>query len=431
VSSALALAALFATAVAVTQASAIDAFIPQSTGSAGGHSTGIAPRPTTVDPLELAGLAGLGVIALLLLLYFYRRRLFILCWIAAWGLAAASAFLTTWHYASVRVGHLAYGVAQFLGILSALTFVTSADAYRRRPQLGRRHALTLLAVLIWFALAPLALGTNAVFAPGHLLIAGGLAAAGLAHLTLLRETRLFGAAIVGAMLLLVAVSHVLLAINVPAPDAPEVGRVVLVDTGLYLLMAIGMQLMTFEDMTYELRLTNHRLESAQGKLRQLVTTDPLTGCRNRRFFDEIIGHEMQQHRRYQRPLSLLFVDVNRFKIINDTLGHQVGDRVLHRVAAFLMGHVRGADQVFRWGGDEFLILMSCREEEAQRKGEELQDAFVASPDAAALPPGVGLSVGCAEVPTDATDIMEIVRVADARMYRDKRRRRRETPARHS
>ena len=91
--------------------------------------------------------------------------------------------------------------------------------------------------------------------------------------------------------------------------------------------------MTFEDMTYELRRTNQRLETAQSKLRRMVITDPLTGCRNRRFFDEIIGRELQRHRRYGIPLSLLFVDIDRFKAINDTLGHEVGDDVLRQVAA--------------------------------------------------------------------------------------------------
>ena len=82
-----------------------------------------------------------------------------------------------------------------------------------------------------------------------------------------------------------------------------------------------MQLMTFEDMTCELRRANSRLESAQTELRQLVVTDALTGCRNRRFFDEVIARELNGHRRYGTPLSLLFVDIDQFKTINDTLGH--------------------------------------------------------------------------------------------------------------
>ena len=90
---------------------------------------------------------------------------------------------------------------------------------------------------------------------------------------------------------------------------------------VFLVTALGMQLMTFEDMTYELRRTNRRLESAQSELRQLVITDALTGMRNRRFFDEVIGRELQRHRRYGTPLSIVFIDVDRFKVINDTLGH--------------------------------------------------------------------------------------------------------------
>jgi diguanylate cyclase (GGDEF)-like protein len=153
----------------------------------------------------------------------------------------------------------------------------------------------------------------------------------------------------------------------------------------------------------------------------MVTTDALTGCRNRRYFDQVIGREIQRHRRYQIPLSLVFVDVDRFKAINDTLGHEAGDRVLQRVAAFLTRNVREADYVFRWGGDEFLIVMSCREREALRKGIELQGAFADSDDAKGLPEGVGLSIGCAEVTPDVTDITTLVKVADERMYVNKKR----------
>jgi diguanylate cyclase (GGDEF)-like protein len=180
-----------------------------------------------------------------------------------------------------------------------------------------------------------------------------------------------------------------------------------------------MQLMTFEDMTYELRLTNRRLESAQDELRDLVTRDALTGCRNRRFFDEVIGREVQRHRRYRIPLSLLFIDVDRFKAVNDTLGHEAGDRVLQQVAAFLINNVREADDVFRWGGDEFLILISCSLVQAERKAVELKLDFPHS-EPGGLPSGVGLSIGCAEVTPDASDIMAVVKMADGRMYQDKR-----------
>ena len=181
-----------------------------------------------------------------------------------------------------------------------------------------------------------------------------------------------------------------------------------------------MQLMTFEDMTYELRRTNRRLESAQSELRELVITDALTGCRNRRFFDEVIGREMQRHRRYGIPLSLA---VHRHRPLQGRSTTRSGTRPATAcssdVAAFLVRNIREADYVFRWGGDEFLILISCRLTAAERKASELKTIFSRT-ETATLPEGVGLSVGCAEVSADVTHVMAIVKDADERMYRDKK-----------
>ena len=172
----------------------------------------------------------------------------------------------------------------------------------------------------------------------------------------------------------------------------------------------------------------------------MVITDPLTGCRNRRFFEEIIGRELQRHRRYGIPMSVLFVDVDRFKAVNDTLGHDAGDRVLREVAAFLLSNIREADYVLpaeallanaaralRWGGDEFLILLSCGEEEARRRGTALQIDFARYSTAATLPTGVGLSIGSAEVTEEASDVMALIKLADERMYENKRAHRRNRP----
>ena len=380
----------------------------------------VAATQTSIDARTLGGITAL-VAGLLSLLYIYRRRTYIVCWVLAWTVTAMSLFLAAYEFDSVRVGDAAYGISQFLAIVGALVFVLGADAYRARLRLRREYALILLPLLIWFALAPIPLGTAAAFGPGHLLVAGAFAAAGIAHLSLLRQARLLGAAVVGVAFLLIAVVNVGLVFVVASEMNEALSRTVFATLALDLVAALGMQLMTFEDMTYELRVTNRRLESAQGELRHMVTTDPLTGCRNRRFFDDVIGREIQRHRRYRIPLSLVFVDVDRFKAINDTLGHEAGDRVLQRVAAFLTRNVREADYVFRWGGDEFLILMSCREDEAVRKATDLQAAFAESDDARGLPSGVGLSIGCAEVTADVTDITPIVKIADERMYRNKKR----------
>ena len=133
----------------------------------------------------------------------------------------------------------------------------------------------------------------------------------------------------------------------------------------------------------------------------------------------MIGRELQRHERYDVPLALLFVDIDRLKMVNDTLGHEAGDRLLEYVALFLKGNVREADYVFRWGGDEFLVLLSCTLDEAREKGTELTTTFRATLKTSGLPTGVGLSVVCSEVVTPTDDIMNRIREADEAMYRHK------------
>jgi diguanylate cyclase (GGDEF)-like protein len=372
-----------------------------------------------VTPRSLAGGAAAIIVGLLLLLYLHRRQVHILYWIGAWGCFAASMF-TGATRATGQLGAFVYGLSQFLGIASALFFLFAGDAYGPGRRLRHTQLLVLLPAAVWFLLAPVALGPAWVFGPGHLLMGLVLVVASAAHLLILRSARLLGAAMVGMMLLAVAFSDFWVALG-PRGDVSD--DLFLLQLALYFVIALGTQLMTFEDMTQELRTANGRLETAQSELRQMVVTDALTGCRNRRFFDEVITHELNNHRRYATPLSLLFVDVDHFKTINDTLGHSTGDRVLKEVAAFLMRKTRDADYVFRWGGDEFLLLLECREEEAVRRGRELQDEFAAPDVIGGLPPGVGLSVGSAEIAENADHVHDALKLADERMYANKRRSR--------
>jgi diguanylate cyclase (GGDEF)-like protein len=372
-----------------------------------------------VNPRLLLAVETAVIATLLLLLYIYRRRTYILWWMWGWFALSLGGLISAQPLRSDKLDAMAFGLAQFLRIVAGLLFVVATDAYRQTPRLRRVYGILLLPVAIWFTLAPAALGSVAVFAPGFLLVAGSMASAGVAHLLLARQGRLLGAALVGTILVGFAGLNAWLATLSGIPGSQPL----MVTLVLFLLAALGMQLMTFEDMTFELRRTNRRLEGAQSDLRQAVITDVLTGTRNRRFFDEVIGREMQRHRRYRTPMSIVFIDIDHFKMINDTRGHETGDEVLREVATFLLRHIREADYVFRWGGDEFLVLISCGEQEAIRRGRDLQAAFATSPVLADLPPGVGLSIGCVEVPGDATDIMPFIQVADERMYEDKKGRR--------
>jgi diguanylate cyclase (GGDEF)-like protein len=307
-----------------------------------------------------------------------------------------------------------------LHVGSVLLFLWSADLFRQTRLLRRRWLKPLAVLAAWFVLAPQLFGIGSVIAPAFALAAMLLVVTATMYAAVLLERRMIGAGLIALVLLGFAITNVTSAMTAPAAfGIASTSTLFLVNVVLSILAAVGIHLLIFEDMTYELRLTNRRLEAAREELLQAAITDPLTGCHNRRFLQQVQDRELKRHERFNLPLSLLFIDVDRFKAINDTLGHDAGDRVLKYVARFLKRHIREADYVFRWGGDEFLVLITCTEDEARRKAQMLKANFDAAPEAEALPPGIGLSVGWVEVPSGTTDLMPLVNEADTRMYKDK------------
>lgn len=109
------------------------------------------------------------------------------------------------------------------------------------------------------------------------------------------------------------------------------------------------------------------------RLKQLATTDALTGICNRRRFDEVLTSEINRAARFASPLSIILFDIDHFKHINDTYGHQVGDRVLTQLAVAVGGSIRTTDQFARWGGDEFTVLLpGCGLDTARLLAEKLR-----------------------------------------------------------
>jgi diguanylate cyclase (GGDEF)-like protein len=92
-------------------------------------------------------------------------------------------------------------------------------------------------------------------------------------------------------------------------------------------------------------------------LNTLATLDRLTKIANRFEFDKMLGHSISLSRRYQRPLSILLLDIDHFKLINDRFGHLIGDEVLKAFSTLLNKQIRDSDVVARWGGEEFVILL--------------------------------------------------------------------------
>jgi diguanylate cyclase (GGDEF)-like protein len=386
-------------------------------------ANGSVPTPPSVpiSPRRTAAFGAMIVAGLLLLQYAHRRKPFILLWASGWLLIAPAMLLIARGYDNALAARFAVGLSQFLGICTATLFFWSADLYRQTRFVRPARLRILIAVAAWFLLAPLALGPDAVLTPGYLISAVLLAGAGAMYAAVLIERRMIGAGLVAFVLLGLGVSNLTTAFVVPRMLASSqfTFEILVVNAVLYTFGALGIHQLVFEDMTYELRLTNRRLEAAREELLHAAITDPLTGCHNRRFLEQVMDRELQRHNRFQLPLSLLFIDIDRFKQINDTLGHEAGDRVLQYVSRFLKRYIREADYVFRWGGDEFLVLITCSGEEASRKAAVLKASFDAAPEAVELPPGIGLSVGWAEVPPGTEDLLPLVKEADERMYVDK------------
>jgi len=113
--------------------------------------------------------------------------------------------------------------------------------------------------------------------------------------------------------------------------------------------------------------TNLELQKQIRKLEEEKIHDPLTKVYNRRFLEEFGGAEFERAERYKRPLTLIFLDIDEFKRINDQQGHLVGDQALEIVAVLLSNYSRKSDFVFRYGGDEFLVMMPETEEDGARQ----------------------------------------------------------------
>jgi diguanylate cyclase (GGDEF)-like protein len=161
-------------------------------------------------------------------------------------------------------------------------------------------------------------------------------------------------------------------------------------------------------------------------------TDPLTTLPNTRFMVNHLARELARAERNQSEVSVLVMDLNDFKEINDSFGHHVGDRALREVAQVLRGAIRPYDVCVRYAGDEFIVVLAgCGWDEAEYKRLELQDAvdslvFEARPG---IRVPLSISAGAAVFPHDGDSYETLLAKADRHMYRNKITRKREAHAR--
>jgi diguanylate cyclase (GGDEF)-like protein len=172
-----------------------------------------------------------------------------------------------------------------------------------------------------------------------------------------------------------------------------------------------------------LRSSNEELRSALGAVRQMATHDHLTGMPNRVLFNEELQRALARAERHGRPVTLFFMDLDRFKNINDTLGHQFGDRVLQEAAKRLSACVREGDIIARLGGDEFVLLVEELGDPAALT-EIARKLLAAVADLGSIDGqdlNISLSIGICAYPADGRDAKTLLAGADIAMYRAKER----------
>lgn len=176
------------------------------------------------------------------------------------------------------------------------------------------------------------------------------------------------------------------------------------------VVAIGMILLVLEE---QIEHNKH-----------LALHDELTGLPNRRLFQDRLSSALERARRTGTQAALLTIDLDHFKLVNDTLGHHVGDVLLQNVAKLFTGRIRRSDTVARTGGDEFAVILEAptTSSEAAHVGRELLELLNSPMELKDRMVRVGASLGCAIFPADAEDLEALCIKADLRMYENKRAR---------
>ncbi|HUT32070.1 MAG TPA: GGDEF domain-containing protein [Planctomycetota bacterium] len=172
---------------------------------------------------------------------------------------------------------------------------------------------------------------------------------------------------------------------------------------------------------YCLRRMRH---DTREKIEQMTFVDELTEVFNYRYLEQRLGEELQRARRHGFPVSLVYLDLDGFKLVNDTYGHEAGNQVLRRVCETIRGHVRGEDFIGRLGGDEFLLVLPHTDASgaliaAERLRTKLTALDFTSPGGERID-FVGFSMGVASHPASGETREALVRAADEAMYRAKK-----------
>ena len=182
---------------------------------------------------------------------------------------------------------------------------------------------------------------------------------------------------------------------------------------------LNLQILKAMKTQEELIQSQNALAEANKTLSDWAHKDTLTGLWNRRKAWDLMEYEAHRSNRHARPIGVAMMDIDKFKSVNDTLGHDVGDQVLRKVAAILSETLRKGDILVRWGGEEFLAVFPETDQEGARiAAEKLRAAVESAPWDLPDRPGVTISIGVAGK-TTTSEWDQVLKDADTALYRAK------------
>jgi len=213
----------------------------------------------------------------------------------------------------------------------------------------------------------------------------------------------------------------------PIEQIESMRRVAIVNFMLLAASGIMLVALVFGARAYVLRVreyrksieaTNESLKELNEHLDSLARVDPLTGCANRRHFQERMEAELERARRYGRDCSLLVIDIDLFKNVNDIHGHAAGDEALRHFVRVVRGQLRNQDELGRMGGEEFTVLLpETGAANAVAVAERIRCAIEAAPaqfENARIPLTASIGVACRNSPAEPADAL--VQRADKALY---------------
>lgn len=303
-------------------------------------------------------------------------------WTCAWS-CLSLALLSLFAGFHIVPGHKVFYSIYFFGEYAfGLMFFWGCRYLASSVTIERRYYLLLIpAALLAVALPQFSADFNDLFMVQTTIMAGLFAASFLALRPLLRRETSPGLRIMAAALILLTIDFLhylpvfgarkgLWGITVPAAYLQYTS---IFDLILEILLGFGTIMVLLEGVRSEVEATNRQLTSARDKLELMARMDPLTEALNRHAFHSLLSHDADRSES-EVDGCVAVIDIDNLKPINDTLGHSVGDKAIRAVARAVRSLIRADDMLFRWGGDEFLVLMfKLHEDEASRRMKSLND----------------------------------------------------------